>query len=97
MPDVGFALQNKTRAAPPAYNILNSMCYNIILDFEGHSNIRKVVSKASSAAWFGLLHGEIDWDPDEVIGKQIKLLKEHVWSHIIWYDFYEMFKVITKR
>ena len=69
----------------------------LILEFEGHSNIRKVVSKASSAAWFGLLHGEIDWDPDEVIGKQIKLLKEHVWSHIIWYDFYEMFKVITKR
>ena len=59
-------------------------------------HIRKLVSKASCATWYGLLHGETDWDADEVIQKQIKLLKQHIWSHIIWYDYYEFFKILVK-
>ena len=28
--------------------------------------------------------------------KQINLLKHHIWSHIIWYDYYEFFKILVK-
>ena len=38
----------------------------------------------------------MNWNPDEIIAQQIILLKNHIWSYIIWYDFYELFKVIMK-
>ena len=59
-------------------------------------HIRKVVSKSASAKCFGLLHGEIDVNPEDVIDQQIKLLKTHIWSHVIWYDFCEFFKIVTR-
>ena len=53
--------------------------------------IRKTVSNANSAEWYGMLHGNLNLTADYVITKQVTLLKNYLWSHIIWYDYDEMF------
>ena len=58
--------------------------------------IRKTVSNANSAEWYGMLHGNLNLTADYVITRQVTLLKNYLWSHIIWYDYDEMFKILLQ-
>ena len=40
--------------------------------------IRKTVSHASAAKWFGILHGDFDIKPEQVIEKHVLILKEQI-------------------
>ena len=52
------------------------------------THIRKLAHQACAASkWFGLMSGKCAKEEDEevVIQRQIEALREHIYSHIIWY------------
>lgn len=57
-------------------------------------HIRRMASRVSAAQWFGRLNGQLDIDPEQLIRRQVQLLRDHLWSNIIWYDYNEVFKLL---
>ena len=74
---------------------LKSRCFETLGPFVTKC-IRKTVSNANPAEWYGMLHGDLDFNADYVITKQVELLKNYLWSHIIWYDYDQMFKIMLQ-
>ena len=52
---------------------LKSRCLELLGPFLTKS-IRKTVTNASAAKWYGILHGELDLEPEHVISKQVYFL-----------------------
>ena len=74
---------------------LKSRCLELLGPYLTQS-IRKTVTNASAAKWYGILHGDLDLQPEHVIAKQVSLLKKYLWAHITWYDYNEVFKIILQ-
>lgn len=72
---------------------LKAVCFESLGPFLTAS-IRKTVVNANAAEWFGMLNGQLDLKPEMVIKKQVHLLKHYLWSHIIWYDYDVVFKIV---
>lgn len=74
---------------------LKIRCLDILGPFLAKT-IRKTVTNASAAKWYGMLNGDLDLEPDHVIAKQVSMLKKYLWSHVTWYDYNEVFKIILQ-
>ena len=95
MPGQGIFKHNKNNMKRKSVKSLKSRCFETLGPFVTKC-IRRTVSNANSAEWYGQLHGNLDINADYIINKQVELLKNYLWSHIIWYDYNEMFKTLLQ-
>ena len=95
MPGQGIFKHNKNNMKRKSVKSLKSRCFETLGPFVTKC-IRRTVSNANSAEWYGQLHGNLDINADYIISKQVELLKNYLWSHIIWYDYNEMFKTLLQ-
>ena len=58
--------------------------------------IRKTVSNAEAAEWYGVLHGDFDLTPKSVITGQVSMLKDFLWSHINCQDYDDFFLILIQ-
>ena len=91
----GIFKHNKNNMKRKSVKSLKSRCFETLGPFVTKC-IRKTVSNANSAQWYGELHGNLDINADYIINKQVELLKNYLWSHIIWYDYDKMFKTLLQ-
>ena len=91
----GIFKHNKNNMKRKSVKSLKSRCFETLGPFVTKC-IRRTVSNANSAEWYGQLHGNLDINADYIINKQVELLKNYLWSHIIWYDYNEMFKTLMQ-
>ena len=92
---VANILKNNKNMRRKSVKSLKSRCFETLGPYVTKC-IRKTVSNANSAEWYGMLHGNLNLTADYVITKQVTLLKNYLWSHIIWYDYDEMFKILLQ-
>ena len=75
---------------------LKSRCLETIGPYVTNS-IRQTVNRADAVVWYSMLQGDtIHLDPESVIKQQVQKLKHHIWSHVIWYDYNAMFKILLR-